>query len=395
MAKIKRLLHPFVLVLSAMLALAYAYIAARLTTSPPARVLLAIPFLLVWILPVVYWAGGRPERGRVDHFVTQGAYLSMGWLSFILVATLLRDLALALATWTGWERAAAVLEEHGSRAALLVAAVGMAWGVVQAMRGPALRRVVITVPGLHPDLVGLRIAQVSDLHVGPTIRRPYVEKTVALVAGAKPDLIALTGDIVDGRRSTFQSDAAPLGILPDIAPCFFVVGNHEYYCGLPDWTEFFESIGARVLANSHAAFVRGQATVLVGGVLDPAARLLPGGFPGAGDGPDPARALRTGDLGATPQAAFKLLLAHNPKAAPAAAAAGFALQLSGHTHGGQFFPWMLVTHLVHAPHHVGLSRSGGMWVYVSAGTGSWGPPIRFGTQPEVTLIELAAAPGST
>jgi predicted MPP superfamily phosphohydrolase len=123
---------------------------------------------------------------------------------------------------------------------------------------------------------------------------------------------------------------------------------------------------------------RGGSRIVVGGVLDPAARLS-----------NPHEAPRP-DIAAAPDAgpAFRLLLAHNPKVAPLAEKAGFDLQLSGHTHAGQFFPWTLAIHLVHAPHVAGLSRRGRMWVYVSAGTGTWGPPVRFGTEPELTLLRL-------
>jgi hypothetical protein len=134
-------------------------------------------------------------------------------------------------------------------------------------------------------------------------------------------------------------------------------------------------MGMRVLLNEHAVLRRGAATLLVGGVVDPAYR---------------ARRPEISLQGA-PSADFRLLLAHNPKLAPLGARAGFDLQLSGHTHAGQFFPWTLAVRLVHAPHVAGLSREGRMWVYVSAGTGSWGPPVRFGTSPEITLITLASA----
>ena len=134
-------------------------------------------------------------------------------------------------------------------------------------------------------------------------------------------------------------------------------------------------MGVRVLLNEHAALHKGSATLVVGGVVDPAYR-----------GARPAISLDD-----APNADFRLLLAHNPKFAPSGARAGFDLQLSGHTHAGQFFPWTLAVRLVHAPHVAGLSREGGMWVYVSAGTGTWGPPVRFGTSPEITLIKLMPA----
>jgi predicted MPP superfamily phosphohydrolase len=171
---------------------------------------------------------------------------------------------------------------------------------------------------------------------------------------------------------------AALRELAASAPAFFVTGNHEYYSGARPWIEHFRGLGIRVLQNEHAMLDIKGAALLVGGVNDPAAgRFDPQARP------NPAGAAAGGG-----SAAFRLLLAHNPKLAPLAAQAGFDLQLSGHTHAGQFFPWTLAVRFVHAPHVVGLSREGKMWVYVSPGTGSWGPPVRFGTRPEISLIHL-------
>ena len=133
----------------------------------------------------------------------------------------------------------------------------------------------------------------------------------------------------------------------------------------------------RVLLNSHELVRQGAARLLVGGVVDPA----------YGKARPDANAAMAG----APAADFRLLLAHNPRLATLGAAAGFDLQLSGHTHAGQFFPWTLAVRLVHAPHVAGLSREGRMLVYVSAGTGTWGPPVRFGTSPELTLLRLVRA----
>jgi predicted MPP superfamily phosphohydrolase len=132
-----------------------------------------------------------------------------------------------------------------------------------------------------------------------------------------------------------------------------------------------------VLLNEHALLPKGAARLLVGGVVDPA---YANARPNAHAAIDGAQ-----------RADFRLLLAHNPRLAPLGAAAGFDLQLSGHTHAGQFFPWTLVIRLFHKRHVAGLSREGRMWVYVSAGTGTWGPPVRFGTNPELTLVRLVRA----
>src|SRR4030095_11048171 len=159
---------------------------------------------------------------------------------------------------------------------------------------------------------------------------------------------------------------------------FFVLGNHDYYSGAAPWTAHFEAMGFRVLRNAHVTIARGAARLLIGGVIDFAARMSD---PDARPRPDLAT-----DGDARP--AFRLLLAHNPKIAPLAEQAGFDLQLSGHTHAGQFFPWTFVIHLVHGPHAAGLSRRGRLWVYVSAGTGTrrrpghGGPPRAPRHEPE-------------
>jgi predicted MPP superfamily phosphohydrolase len=268
-----------------------------------------------------------------------------------------------------------VIAEAGVPAVSLVSLVAVALGAIVALRGPRVEKVVVRVPGLHRDLQGLRIVQISDLHVGRSIRRGYVERTVERARSLAPDLVALTGDMVDGPVERLAPHVAPLAALAEAGRAFFVLGNHDCYSGADAWIAHWRQMGVRVLLNEHAIFSKGAATLVIGGVVDPAYRIR-----------RPEISLED-----APRADFRLLLAHNPKLAPLGARAGFDLQLSGHTHAGQFFPWTLAVRLVHAPHVAGLSREDRMWVYVSAGTGSWGPPVRFGTSPEITLITLASA----
>jgi predicted MPP superfamily phosphohydrolase len=276
-----------------------------------------------------------------------------------------------------------LLDESGTAWVAVAALAAVCVGALAALRGPYVRRIDIPVEGLAPDLDGFRIAQISDLHAGPTMRRAYVQRVVQMTKELGPDLIALTGDIVDGPVPRLSPHVAPLEALASGGRAFFVLGNHDYYSGAAPWTAHFQAMGFRVLQNAHVTMARGTARLVVGGVIDFAARM---------DDPDarPRPDLAT-DGDARP--AFRLLLAHNPKIAPLAEQAGFDLQLSGHTHAGQFFPWTFVIHLVHGPHAAGLSRRGRMWVYVSAGTGTWGPPVRLGTRPELTLLRLVAANG--
>ena len=371
-----RLLQPFILVLTALLAAGYAYLAARLASGPWGRAALAIPFILIWIVPALYWTGARDdEESWVDQAAHQASYLSMAWVSFLLVLTLVRDLALLVTAVPPLGPVHAAVADAGVPAVLVGSLLAMALGALTALRGPRAEEVEVRVAGLHPDLDGLRIVQLSDLHVGRNIRRAYVERAVERARRLAPDLIALTGDMVDGPVGRLAPHVAPLAALADGGRAFFVLGNHDCYSGAPAWIAHFGQMGMHVLLNEHAVLRKGAATLLVGGVVDPAYRIL-----------RPEISLED-----APSADFRLLLAHNPKFAPLGARAGFDLQLSGHTHAGQFFPWTLAVRLVHAPHVAGLSREGRMWVYVSAGTGTWGPPVRFGTSPEITLVKLARA----
>ena len=225
------------------------------------------------------------------------------------------------------------------------------------------------------------IVQISDVHVGPTIRRPYVEAIVAAVNRLDADVVAITGDLVDGSVEALAEHVAPLAGLRSREGTFFVTGNHEYYSGAAAWVRELRRLGIEVLMNEH--------------VGDPPRRrrarrrrrhrLRAGHFDRA-EASDPARA-----LAGSPPGAVRLLLAHQPRSAAAAEAAGADLQLSGHTHGGQFLPWNLLVRL-QQPFTAGLHRWRRMWVYTSRGTGYWGPPKRFGAPSEITVLRLVASP---
>ena len=366
-------MRSFALVVTALLALVYAYVASRLATGPWSAVLLAAPFILIWILPAYYWGSDRSREGVIDRLVHRASYLSMAWVSFILVLTLARDALLVLTF--GYPDEHRLVATAGVPVVLGASLLAMAIGAAAAFRGPRIERIDLPVAGLHPDLEGYRIVQISDLHVGPNIRRHYVQRVADLSRSLEPDLIALTGDIVDGPVERLAPHVAPHAELARDGKAFFILGNHDCYAGADSWIAHFRDMGMRVLLNEHAIVRKGAARLLVGGVVDPAyARMRP-----------------EISLQGAQSADYRLLLAHNPRLARLGAAAGFDLQLSGHTHAGQFFPWTFVIHLFHAPHVAGLSREGRMSVYVSAGTGTWGPPVRFGTNPELTLLRLVRA----
>jgi predicted MPP superfamily phosphohydrolase len=203
-----------------------------------------------------------------------------------------------------------------------------------------------------------------------------VERTLALRA----ELVVVTGDLVDGRVGELGPALAPLARLAAPLGVFVVTGNHEYYWDAPAWVLEYERLGLAVLCDEHRVLRRGAATMVLAGVPDlQAAEFVPE------HRSDPAAAL----LGAPP-ADLRLLLAHQPRSLDAAVAAGYDLQLSGHTHGGQLFPWTLLIHLAQ-PVVRGLARFGRTWVYVNRGTGTWGPPLRSNGPGEITLVVLERA----
>jgi hypothetical protein len=370
----RRPLQPFLAIVTALLTVSYLYVAARLASHPAQHLALALPFVLIWVVPTVYWRGRRHAESTADKIVLQAAFVSMGWVSFLLLFSLARDAILLATLWTpALGGIHALFRESGVAFVMAGSLLALGIGSAYALRGARAHMVDISIPDLHEDLDGFRIAQVTDLHVGRSIGARYVAKVVALTKSLNPDIVVLTGDMVDGSVERLAGDVSSLRELAHRGRGYFVLGNHDCYSGPQAWTAHFRKLGFRVLLNEHALLEHRRARIVIGGVLDPALE------------PGPRPELAAADA---PSADFRLLLAHRPNAAPAAARLGFDLQLSGHTHGGQFFPWTMVVRRVHAPHSHGLSREGRMWVYVSPGTGTWGPLVRLGTRPEVTLVRL-------
>jgi uncharacterized protein len=306
---------------------------------------------------------------------------AMGFFSSLIVLTLLRDVLLAGTHLFMSSEQARLWITPSAQATLLLTLVITAAGMIIARRRPGVVEVRIPVTGLPPALHGFSIAQISDVHVGPTIKRGFVEGIVRRVNELNADLIAVTGDLVDGSVQQLSVHTAPLAGLAARHGAFFVTGNHEYYSGERAWTAEIRRLGMHVLKNEHVVLKHDGAALVLAGVTDYSAHHFD-----PAQRSDPAAALS----GAPADAGARILLAHQPSSATAAAQAGFDVQISGHTHGGQFWPWNLFVHFFQ-PFTGGLHRLKNLWIYVSRGTGYWGPPNRFGVPSEITRIRLVPA----
>ncbi len=328
-----------------------------------------------------FMARSLEPRSVADKVATVGL-LAASLFSSLFVFTLLRDVVLLVALVSLPTQYLRVLEGATALLTVGMAAFVTVVGFAGARRRARIVTVEVPLTNLPLDLHGFSIAQISDIHVGSQIKEKQVDAIVEAVNGLNADVIAITGDLVDGSVRDLRQHVAPLGRLRARYGAFLVTGNHEYYSGERAWTAEFRRLGLRVLLNEHVVIRHGGTVAVVAGVTDYSAHHF-----NPSQRSDPAAALS----GAPPEAAVRILLAHQPRSATAAADAGFDLQLSGHTHGGQFWPWNLFVRF-QQPFTAGLHRLRHLWIYISRGTGYWGPPNRFGAPSEITLVKLVVAP---
>jgi uncharacterized protein len=357
------------------LALLHTYIGARLLLPFGTVVELlgtGVLALCLWLLPTDF-----RTRGAASVWLVLLPFLAMGFFSWLLVLTLLREASLVISTL--------VLSPQGQAAWIRISAVTVMVltpvitlvGFFMARRIGPIVDVEVPLADLPPQLEGFTIAQISDIHVGPTIKRNFVEAIVNRVNRLGADMVAITGDVVDGSVRELAHHTEPLGRLVSRHGTYVVTGNHEYYSGAHAWIHELRRLGTRVLLNEHVVLDHDGAQLAVAGVTDYSAHHFDPSHRS-----DPHAAVKGAPTGAP-----RVLLAHQPRSASSAADAGYDLQLSGHTHGGQFWPWNLFVRL-QQPFTAGLNRLGRMWIYTNRGTGYWGPPMRFGVPSEITLIRL-------
>lgn len=251
-------------------------------------------------------------------------------------------------------------------------------GIYRALR-PELVEIEVPLARLPRRMDGFTIVQITDIHIGNTIGRPFIEEMVARVNAIGGDAIAITGDLVDGQVNDLRDAAAPLADLRARHGVYFVTGNHEYYSGADPWLAHIRSLGIRTLRNEHVRIDDGDDGFDLAGIDDHGAHRYPG------HGPDLARAV----AGRDPSREL-VLLAHQPRQVKMAVQHGVGLQLSGHTHGGQIWPWHYIAAAQQGGLLAGLSRHGATQLYVSRGTGYWGPPVRVLATAEITRVILRA-----
>jgi len=365
------------------------YVIARtipyLPWQKPWKILAALTLLLIslehLISHTLYGSLASPEAPFA-------VAVAQGWLfgALVLLATFL--LLLDIATVVQWsaKRIAAIPTPRISRYRLLagiyaVALTLSAAGVWQALQIPEVRTVEITLPNLPAEMDGLRLAQISDLHASRVFEENWVQSVVDKTNALKPDLILLTGDVIDGSPEARANDVVPLKQLEARLGVFAIPGNHEYYSGYEQWMREFDHLGLRMLLNQHVVITENGFSLVLAGLTDRTAERF-------GEAtPDIAKAL-TG----APKNAPLILMDHQPREAKNNSQAGVDLQLSGHTHGGQIIGIHWLTQWANKGYVSGLYQIGRMQLYVSNCAGLWpGLPLRLGRPSEITLIILRAS----
>ena len=392
----------FFLIVSTVLALAYAYVGWRLIVpaglsrawAVAAWALLLVLFLLPIITVLAQFNRILPGAGGLLVWI---GYLTLGLFSLVFTFLVLRDFAWLV--YAGGEKVWGVIGRlggasseaspvfdaqrravllQGTNLGILALAAGLTgYGMFQARRRPAVIEVNVPLDNLPAELDGFRIIQLTDIHAGLTVTREFVQMVVDITNELKGDIVAFTGDLVDGTVNQLRDHVAPMADLRSRYGSFFTTGNHEYYSGAEAWVEEARRMGFEVLVNEHRVLIHNGRKIVLAGVTDTS-----GGQFIPHHASDPHKA-----VAGAPPVDVKILLAHQPRSLHEATKAGFDLQISGHTHGGQFFPWNLAA-AVGQPFIEGLHRLERTWIYVSKGTGYWGPPVRLGARSEITVITL-------
>ena len=391
----------FFLIVLAVLSLMYGYVGWRLIPaagfSTPISLALWALLVVLLILPFgPIFLRMRDIEGPITDLAASIGYLSFGFITLLFGLLLIKDIL-----WLGWlgvdslisssdsDSPGALADPNRRRAIANAVNIGVltvtagltGYGYYKATRDPDIVRVDVPIRNLPKQFEGFTIAQLTDIHVSGTIKRDFVERVVRIANDLKPDILALTGDLVDGSVAALKNDVAPLADLTAPYGRYFITGNHEYYSGVRQWVEETRRLGFDVLLNEHRVIERDGARLLLAGVTD-----YTGGQFSEEHRSDPLKARSN-----APTCDVSILLAHQPQSIFEAAKAEYDFVISGHTHGGQYFPYHWLVALFQ-PYVKGMYQHNERTrIYVSTGTGYWGPQLRLGTRSEITLFRLARA----
>lgn len=343
---------------------------------------------LMPITPIILRSKGI-ENNTVDYFSWAG-YISLGFIVLTFLAVVTKDfiyLAIGMITKLTASFGYSVepvdpdrrdfIQKMLSIGILTTTGLSTGVGLYNARKGARIIKETAPIKNLGNNLDGLKIAQISDLHVGPTIKKGYVEEVVEQVNNLNPDIIAITGDMVDGSVKYLKTHVEPLKDLNAKIGKYFVTGNHEYYSGVDQWLDETDRLGFTNLIDDHNIISQKGDSFALGGVTDYRSSTIKPEHES-----DAIKAFSK-----APKNIPKILLAHQPMSIFNAHKAKVDLQLSGHTHGGQFWPFVYAVRLAN-PYTAGLHNHDGTLIYVNRGTGYWGPPMRIGVDSEITLITL-------
>jgi len=381
----------FLIVFLSVMGAVHGYIYLRVvkdTALPSPWNLVAGVFFTAAILSLpLSFVAGRTLARNLARLLVVPAYLWLGFAFQVFFLLLAGDVIRALVWLTGtllgvgpfpgFRDPSLTVHRLIALAAVAIALASTIFGIWWGLRRIAIRRIEVPLQGLPAEMDGFTIVQLSDLHMDLVHGRGWLTTVVNKTNSLAPDLVAITGDLAEGSVAQFGYDAEPLNLLSAPNGVFFVTGNHEYFHDLQGWLERLPQLGIRVLRNERVQVQRYGVGFDLAGVDDhDGKRMAPG------HGPDLQKALEGRDRGRP-----VVLLAHQPRIMDEAVRWGVDLVLSGHTHGGQIWPFSYLVYL-QQPYVKGLKRREGTVLYLSAGTGFWGPPMRLGTTAEIAVITL-------